>query len=131
VNHSDVFGQQILNSILEDRMGMAAAYFHDLERLGSQSRDLVCESPRDFTGTVFVYVFHLNTPKRQRRGAAWPLSSAVRLASPTPLFKNFCRLCLQNIQRGGEPPKEENPIGKASLTALDSGEAVLTSPRTT
>jgi hypothetical protein len=58
VNHRDVFGQQILDAILEDGMRVAPADLHELEGAGSLLRYLLGQFVRDVALSVFVYEFH-------------------------------------------------------------------------
>ena len=58
VNHFDVRRQQIFDAVLEDRMGVPAADFHELQGARGHARDLIGELSGEVRLPVFVYEFH-------------------------------------------------------------------------
>src|SRR5579871_3837172 len=74
----DAFGEQIVDSILDDGMSLPAADLHNYPRLTLDSLDFLDKLPRNLSVAIFIEIFHSPSPLRS---GCWPSSSTSGISS--------------------------------------------------
>jgi hypothetical protein len=66
VDKLDSFGQEVIDSVFHNRMGLAAADFHNHPGAGLNSMQFVNQFTCHFSIAIFVQVFHDRSPSSSR-----------------------------------------------------------------